>query len=71
MVSLNKQNAKNSIKLKQIAHHHQHRHMLAMHRQTCKRALRQHGAQQRVMQQNAHKQAAAADDEKSGCGAER
>ena len=43
----------------------------ALQRHACERALRQHGAQQRVVLQNARRHAAAAEDEKSGCGAER
>ncbi len=42
-----------------------------LQRHACERALRQHGAQQRVVLHNARRHAAAADDEKSGCGAER
>ena len=41
----------------------------AMQRHACERALRQHGTQHRVVLQNARRHAAAAEDEKSRCGA--
>jgi hypothetical protein len=42
---------------------------LVLQRHTCERALRQHGAQQRVVLQNARRHAAAAGGDKSRCGA--
>ena len=42
-----------------------------LQRHACERALRQHGAQQRVLLHNTRRHAAAAGDDKSGCGAER
>jgi hypothetical protein len=43
----------------------------ALQRHARERALRQHDPQQRVVLQNARRHAAAAEDEKSRCGAER
>ncbi len=43
----------------------------ALQRHARERALRQHGAQQRVLLHNTRRHAAAAGDDKSGCGAER
>jgi hypothetical protein len=44
---------------------------LVLQRHTCEGALRQHDPQQRVVLHNARRQAAAAGDDKSRCGAER
>ena len=44
---------------------------LVLQRHTCERALRQHGPQQRVVLEKTRRHAAAAEDEKSRCGAER
>ena len=45
--------------------------MHVLQRHACERALRQHGAQQRVVLHNARRHAAAAGGDKSRCGAER